>query len=84
MKRISPSWREFFCSSRIVTIQLQRDHLGELQLVSVDGLTGQGVSRILKLVPHADGTPIDVLEAAVEVLATQIRLEIRGPPPLFG
>jgi hypothetical protein len=84
MKRITPSWSEFFSHSRIVTIQLQRNAQGELQIVTVDGLTAQGTSRILRLVPNAGGTPIDHLEAAIEVLASQIRQEIEGPPPLFG
>jgi len=83
MKRITPAWREFFAHSRVLTIAIHRNMHGELQSVVVDGLTAQGTSRTLRLVPHAGGTPIDHLEAAVEVIANQIRQEIEGPPPLF-
>lgn len=84
MKRITPSWSEFFSQSCQLTIHLNRARTGELQVVVIDGLTAQGTSRTLRLVPNAGGTSIDHLEAAIEVLATQIRQEIEGPPPLFG
>ena len=83
MKRVTTSWSEWFTHSRVVTIQVRRSMTGDLELVSIDGLNGHGTSRLLRLVPNAGGTPIDHLEAAVEVLATQIRQEIEGPPPLF-
>ena len=84
MKRITPSWSEFFSQSCHLTIHLARNRNGDLQCVTIDGLTAQGTSRTLRLVPNAGGTPVDHLEAAIEVLATQIRQEIEGPPPLYG
>jgi hypothetical protein len=83
MRRITPSWSEFFESSCVLTIQLHRNMAGELQCVTLDGLTAQGTTRTLRLIPNAGGTPVDHLEAAVEVLATQIRREIEGPRSLW-
>lgn len=84
MKRVSPSWKSFFGSCSVITIQVGRNAVGEMQLVTIDGLTDQGVSRTLRLVPHADGTEVDLLEAAIEVLASQMRREIEGPRTLWS
>ena len=84
MKRITESWSAHFQRSSTVTIQVRRNPAGELQAVVLSGMGPNLAERTLRLIPHADGTPIDVLEAAVEVLATQIRQEIEGPPPLYG
>lgn len=83
MKRVSKSWSAFFESCSVITIQVRRNTVGELQAVTIDGLTDQGTSRTLRLVPHAQGTPVDHLEAAVEVLASQMRREIEGPRSLW-
>lgn len=83
MKRVTPSWSEFFAQSAVLTIQLRRNMTGDLISVVIDGLTENGTSRTLRLVPNAGGTPVDHLEAAVEVLATQMRREIEGPRSLW-
>jgi hypothetical protein len=83
MKRITPSWSEFFSLSEQLTFHVDRNGLGELQAVVINGLTSQGTTRTLRLVAHADGTPVDLLEALIEVLASQIRREIEGPRSLW-
>jgi hypothetical protein len=83
MKRITKSWSEFFSLSEQLAIHVDRNGVGELQSITINGLTNQGTSRTLRLVAHADGTTVDLLEAAVEVLATQMRREIEGPRSLW-
>lgn len=83
MRRVTPSWSEFFSHAEVITIGVRRNQVGELQAVVIDGLTGQGTTRTLRLVANADGTPIDLLETAVEVLASQMRRETEGPRSLW-
>lgn len=83
MNRVSPSWSEFFSHSEVLTIQVRRNGVGELQGLTIDGLTAQGTARTLRLFANADATTVDLLEAAVEVLATQMRREIEGPRSLW-
>jgi hypothetical protein len=83
MKRLSPSWKTFFDSCSVLTVLVHRNTVGEMQSVTLNGLTDQGVSRTLRLIPHADGTEVDLLETAVELLASQMRREIEGPRSLW-
>ena len=83
MKRLSPSWTAFFGTCSQITIHVDRAVTGEMKSVTMNGLTDQGVSRLLKLIPHADGTEVDLLETAVELLASQMRREIEGPRSLW-
>lgn len=83
MKRLTPSWASYFASCAVLTIQVRRDAVGAMQAVTLDGLTDQGTARTLRLVPHADGTEVDLLETAVELLASQMRREIEGPRSLW-
>lgn len=83
MKHISKSWSEWMEHSRVITISVKRSLVGDLEVVVLDGLNAHGTSRTLRLIPGAGHTSIDCLEAAIELLATQIRQEIEGPPALF-
>jgi len=83
MKRITKSWSTFFDSCSVISVHVHRNTVGEMKVVILDGLTDQGVNRTLRLVPHADGTEVDLLEAAIEVLASQMRREIEGPRTLW-
>lgn len=83
MKRLSPSWSAFFASCSQLTVHVDRNRVGEMQTVTLNGLTDQGTSRTLRLVANADGTPVDLLETAVELLASQMRREIEGPRSLW-
>jgi hypothetical protein len=83
MKRLTPSWKSFFDGCVQLSIHLDRSMVGDLKAVTLNGLTPQGTSRTLRLIPHADGTEVDLLETAVELLASQMRREIEGPRSLW-
>jgi len=81
MKRLSPSWKSHFDHSRVITIQLRFGPTDDLQGVTLDGLDSNGKARTLRLVPYADGTPVDLLETCIEVTASQMRRSLEGPQP---
>jgi hypothetical protein len=81
MNRVTPSWKAHFDRSRLLTVQLKFGPTDDLELVTLDGFTSSGTTRTLRLVPHADGTPVDLLELAIEVIASQMRRTLEGSDP---